>query len=300
MPGQLSAAWSAASVSEFAYLTPRGEPLCWPVTPYWYPERGVLGIATGLAYPNKAYYTRRHPQVAAMVGETVLQGDAVVLDDDLQANADRYIREMRRRFMSARIGLNPLSIAFLDFYLPRIWIEVTPARVADQDRFERRATGAVPAGLVAAPAGLVAAPVAEVRALQRWVVQRRSAVVTLAGTDGYPVMARSKVWPGPGGSVMLERAPGTGPAALTLHREGLGGIRLDAVMARGWVASIDGRLQFAARRVVGLFGRQPDSRPPFGSIFPLSQLPRAGEFRGMLTRELSRRGEPLPRLRIPR
>ena len=49
----------------------------------------------GLGYPNKAYYARRHPRVAALFGSTLLRGDAVVLDDDLQANTDRYIREMR-------------------------------------------------------------------------------------------------------------------------------------------------------------------------------------------------------------
>ncbi|MGH2719591.1 MAG: hypothetical protein ACRDJU_13575 [Actinomycetota bacterium] len=303
-PGELSALWASASITEFAYLTPKGEPLCWPVTPYWYPERGVLGIATGLAYPNKAYCARRHPQVAAMVGDTVLQGDAAVLDDDLQANTDRYIREMRRRFFSARIGLNPISMPFLDFYLPRIWIEVTPQRVMAQDAMVGLVAGQAPAGGGPAgggPAGAVAsAPSADIRALQRWVVRRRSAVITLAGPDGYPVMARTKVWPGPGGSVMIDRSPGTGPAALTLHCEGLGGVRLDAVMARGWVTSAAGGYRFVARHVVGFFGRRPDARPAFGSIFPLSQLPRAGDFRGVLTRELSRRGEPLPRMRVPR
>lgn len=297
MPDHLSATWSAAPITEYAYLTPKGEPLCWPVTPYWYPERGVLGLATGLAYPNKAYYARRHPQVAAMVGDTVLQGDATVLDEDLQANTDRYIREMRRRFTSARIGLNLLSIPFLDFYLPRIWIEVTPARVVSQGTFDGLVAGGVPDAL---PDVLPDVPLADIRALQRWVVRRGSAVVTLAGTDGYPVMARTKVWPGPAGSVMIDAAPGTGPAALTLHSEGLGGVRLDAVMARGWVTSVDGGWRFVPRRVIGFFGRPPDARPAFGSIFPLSQLPRAGDFRGMLTRELSRRNQPLPRMRVLR
>jgi len=119
IPRLLSAQFRAASITEFAYLTPRGEPLCWPVTPYWYPDRGILGISTGLGYPNKAYYARRHPRVAALFGSTLLQGDAVVLDDDLQANTDRYVREMRAKFLSARFGLNPISVKLLDFYLPR-------------------------------------------------------------------------------------------------------------------------------------------------------------------------------------
>ena len=82
IPRLLSAQFRAASITEFAYLTPRGEPLCWPVTPYWYPDRGILGISTGLGYPNKAYYARRHPRVAALFGSTLLQGDALVLDDE--------------------------------------------------------------------------------------------------------------------------------------------------------------------------------------------------------------------------
>jgi hypothetical protein len=294
VPGHLSSALGASTIAEFAYLTPRGEPLCWPVTPYWYPERQVLAIATGLAYPNKAYYAREHPKVAAMFGQTLLQGDAVVLDDDLQANTDRYIKEMRAKFLSAWIGLNPLSVRLLDFYLPRIWIEVTPARLGPQ------AAGGEPFAGDAPEGGASPAPGPELAALLRWVRRQAEAVVTLAGPDGYPAMVRSRLAPGPDGSVELEEAPGTGPAVLTFHSHNLGGVRLDALMARGWVTGGGNDLRFIARRVVGFFGRPADAHPAFASIFPLSQLPRAGDFRGVLTRELSRRGEPLPRLRVPR
>lgn len=281
-------------MAEYAYLTPRGEPLCWPVTPYWYPSRGVLGIATGLAYPNKAYYVRAHPKVGVLVGDVALQGDAVVLDQDLQANTDRYVREMRAKFLSARIGLNPVSVKLLDFYLPRLWIEITPVRVGVADP----GAGVQFAG-PPAPSPSPGAGRQDLAALLRWVEQEGEAVVTLVGPDGYPAQARTPVARGPQGSVGLGHAPGTGPACLTLHSQGLGGVRLDALMARGWVTGGPGDLRFVARRVVGFFGGDPDARPAFGSIFPLSQLPRAGTFRRILTRELSRRGEPLPRLRVP-
>jgi hypothetical protein len=294
-PPGWSEAWAAAPVTEYAYLTPRGEPLCWPVTPYWYPERQVLAIATGVAYPNKAYYARQHPQVAAMLGGFVLQGDATVLDADLQANTDRYIREMRGKFPSARLGLNALSLPFLDFYLPRIWVEIVPVRMAGQGDVAPGFAGAGP------PEDARPAPPGELAALRRWAGRAGEAVVSLAGPDGYPVMARTRVAPGPAGTVSLARAPATGPAALTFHTEGLGGVRLDALLARGWVvAGGGGELAFVARRAVGFFGRPAGSRPAFGSIFPLSQLPQAGSFRAALTRELSRRGEPLPQLRVPR
>lgn len=293
VPGPLSARMLAASITEFAYLTPRGEPLCWPVTPYWYPDRGVLGISTGLAYPNKAYYARRHPQVAALFGDSLLQGDAAVLDEDLQANTDRYIREMRAKFVSARIGLNPISVRMLDFYLPRLWIEVTPARVLDA-----AAAPAVAGGPTAA--GNALGPGAARDALARWVRRVERSVIALPGADGYPVLAPIGAVPGPDGSVELEGAPGTGPAALTLHSQGLGGVRLDALMARGWVVEAGARLRFVPRRVVGFLGREAAMAPALLGIFPLSQLPRAATLRRSLREELSRRGEAPPRLRVPR
>ena len=306
IPRLPSAQFRAASITEFAYLTPRGEPLCWPVTPYWYPDRRILGISTGLGYPKKAHYARRHPRVAALFGSTLLQGDAVVLDDDLQANTDRYIREMRAKFLSARFGLNPLSVKLLDFYLPRLWIEISPVRVVPEGGLVKNLRPATKNDQTSrspglAP-GLAAGP--QLDALLRWVRRATSAVVALAGPDGYPVIARVGVTEGPDGAVELEStselALGVGPAALTFHTEGLGGVRLDALMARGRVEAPDGTVRFVPRRVVGFLGREPDTRPFFLSIFPLSQLPRAGAFRETLLAELTRRGEAPPLLRVPR
>jgi hypothetical protein len=258
------------------------------LTPFWYPDRGILGISTGLGYPNKAYYARRHPRVAALFGSTLLQGDAVVLDDDLQANTDRYIREMRQKFLSARFALNPISVKLLDFYLPRVWIEVSPVRVV----FGSLVRNLRPAKKndQTSSSATALAPGPQLDALLRWVRRATSAVVALAGPDGYPAIARVGVDEGPDGTVELESAPGTGPAALTFHTQGLGGVRLDALMARGRVEASDGLVRFVPRRVVGFLGREPDTRPSFLSIFPLSQFPRAGSFRETLRVELTRRG----------
>jgi hypothetical protein len=269
------------------------------VTPYWYPDRGILGISTGLGYPNKAYYARRHPRVASLFGSTLLQGDAVVLDDDLQANTDRYIREIREKFLSARFALNPISVRLLDFYLPRLWIEISPVRVVVGGSVEENLRPATKNDHTS-PSPPALAPTSQLDALLRWVRRATSAVVALSGPDGYPAIARIGVAEGPDGTVELESAPGTGPAALTFHTQGLGGVRLDALMARGRVEASDGTVRFVPRRVVGFLGREADTRPSFLSIFPLSQFPRAGFLRETLCDELSRRGEPLPRLRVPR
>lgn len=295
IPDPVSRRLHAAAITEYAYLTPAGEPLCWPVTPFWYPAQGLLGISVGLAYPNKARYARAHPRVSALfqapgADPLVLHGEAAVLDGDLQANTDRYIREMRAKFLSARMALNPFCLPMLDFYLPRLWIEITPTSVVSGRDDEPVAD----ASAQPAPRPLSDA---HCKALQRWALASPTATLAMPGANGYPVMARVSVRLRADGDLELGRAPGTGPAALCFHSEGLGGVRLDALMARGWVGP-NGR--FTARRLVGFFGRDPASRPPFFSIFPLSQLPWAGLLRESLTRELSTRGAPLPRLRVPR
>lgn len=310
VPDSVSRRLRAAAITEYAYLTPGGEPLCWPVTPFWDPARGVLGISVGLAYPNKAHCARLHPKVSAMFPGTrqepagagagrggeplVVHGDATVLDADLQANTDRYIREMRSRFLSARVALNPVCLPMLDFYLPRLWIEVAPAAVLNGVDTEVVVPG--PQADSASQDGPPLSP-AHRAALHRWALASPTATLAMPGAGGYPVMARVAVRLRADGDLELGRAPGAGPAALCFHSEGLGGVRLDALMARGWVGP-DGR--FTPRRVVGFFGRDPANRPPFFSIFPLSQLPWAGVLRDSLTRELSTRGAPLPRLRVLR
>jgi hypothetical protein len=208
---------------------------------------------------------------------------------------------MRAKFLSARFGLNPVSVKLLDFYLPRLWIEITPVRLLPAAAGRSLVTNLRSAeknDQTSSRHGMAAGP--QLHALLRWVRQAAEGVVAMAGPDGYPAIARVRVAPGPDGTVELESAPGTGPAALTFHTEGLGGVRLDALMARGRVEASGDGPRFIPRRVVGFLGREPDSRPSFLSIFPLSQFPRAGALRATLWSELSRRGETLPRLRVPR
>lgn len=285
----------AASVCLFAYLTPRGEPLCWPVTPFWDPERGILAIATGLAYPAKADYAARNPRVAALFpgarhGDLLLRGRAAVLAGDLQANTDRYVRELRAKFPAARIGLNPLTVPFLGFYLPRLWIEVTPERWT------------VPSPAPADPLGAgggVGIGAADAAALEAWVRREGRAAVAVRAADRYPAISTAAAEPAGGGRVRLASAPATGPAALTLHRRDLAGVRLDALMARGEVVAAADGFVFLPRRVVGFLGRDPTRPPALLGIFPLSQIPRVPELRERVRRELARRGLPMPRLRVP-
>lgn len=297
--------------AEYAYFTPRGAPLCWPVTPYWYRKRGVLGIATGLAYPNKAEYTRKSPKVSFLFSdpafsgiegapEVLLQGEARLLDQDIQANTDRYVRELRHRFLAARIAINPLTVRLLDFYLPRLWVEVAPLRIIIREGGNETVLGP-PLPEIADSEGEIPRrrpSREELEALGRWVA-RTTAVLTMKGGDGYPYQLRTRTEMTDEGTVRLARAPAVGPAALTLHYLSLGGVRFDALMARGEVQGSDGNKVFLPHRVVGTFERPAEHTLPLLGIFPISLIPRVVSLRRRLRVELERRGAPMPKLRIP-
>lgn len=308
IPAKVSEVFSRFIAAEFAYFTPKGEPLCWPVTPYWYPQRGVLGVATGVAYPNKADYAKINPRVALYYSDpkgsgldgnlsVLVQGDATVLDQDLQANTDRYVKELRARFPIARVGLNNLSVRLLDFYLPRLWVEITPVRIVVSSRNpgETRVIGRPlepqddPA-MIEEPHPMLGD--AENQVLRRLALQFREGVLAAGKSDGHPHLVRTPISPQPDGTLQLDRSPGQGAAALTVHRHSLGGIRFEAYMVRGAVMPRGaGQYRFFPRRLVGFFGN--------GLVFPISAARRMGRLRARLRRELERRGQPMPKLRIP-
>ncbi|HLF70404.1 MAG TPA: hypothetical protein VI541_05550 [Actinomycetota bacterium] len=282
--------------TEYAYFTPKGEPLCWPVTPYWYPDRGVLAIATGLAYPTKADYAALNPKVALLFSDPtgsglpdeshiLVQGDARVLSEDMQANADRYVTELRARFLSARIGINPLTVRLLDFYLPRLWVEIDPVAV-ERRKPNRPADGDLPRAQ-----GLRSnLDAKDVVALRNVVTRHGQGVVTIRGSDGYPQMLRTSVTM-QDDLVLLRESPGTGAACLTMHQHTLRGTRFSAYMVRGELVDAGEAHVFIPRRLVGFFGN--------GAVFPLSVIPSVGRLRRRLGAELARRGKEMPKLRIP-
>src|SRR5204863_8361496 len=112
-----------------------------------------------------------------------------------------------------------LSVKLLGFYLPRLWIEISPVRVVPEGGLVKNLRPATKNDQTSrspglAP-GLAAGP--QLDALLRWVRRATSGVVALAGPDGYPVIARASAAEGPDGAVDLQSAsklaPGGGPSA---------------------------------------------------------------------------------------
>lgn len=283
--------------AEYSYFTPRGEPLCWPVTPYWNPEEGTIGVSTGLAYPTKADHAKVNPKVALLFSDptgsgiegfelVLIQGVARVLDQDLQANTDRYVRALREKFLSARLAINPITVKLLDFYLPRIWVDITPTLVLVGDEVHGSAEMRDPLPSPERPR----LDGRDLQALSKVVSSLGEGVITIDDGDGYPFSIRSELMMSGDHVEIAEESP-PGPAALTLHKHQLGGTRFSAWMARGDISSSRGRTLFKAYRTLGSFGN--------GSLFPLSAVPEIGRMRRRLRKELDRRGASMPTLRIP-
>ena len=127
--------------TEYTTIDGRGQPIPWPVTPYYDAGDPCIDVTTGLGYPKKANDAAANPKVALLFSEpkgsgledppmVLVQGTADVDDRDLAANRDRYLREAREKLPGTK-PLYPPSIFFplFDWYLTRIYVHVRPERV---------------------------------------------------------------------------------------------------------------------------------------------------------------------------
>lgn len=127
--------------TELTTVDRRGQPVTWPVTPYYTAGGPCIDVTTGLGYPKKANDARANPLVALLFSDptgsgleeppTVLvQGTAEVDDRDLEANRQRYERESLEKLPGLRPLTPPAAVRRrLGWYYTRIYIHVRPERV---------------------------------------------------------------------------------------------------------------------------------------------------------------------------
>jgi len=127
-----------AITCEYASLTRDGAPVTVPITPYV--GAGSIDVSTGLTYPAKAERARRNPKVALLFADAIgagtgaapvvlVQGHAAVRDADLQLNTDRYVRASMMKLPASVKGQPKVLLRRLGFYYARIWIEIVPLRI---------------------------------------------------------------------------------------------------------------------------------------------------------------------------
>jgi hypothetical protein len=149
LPQEVRDVFSKFITTEFVTVDAKGQPIAWPLTPYYTDAGPVIEVTTGIGYPKKAEDARRNPRVAMLFSDptgsgiesgiqVLVQGAAEIDDADLSANRERYRRESALKLPATQEMMPPKLVEGLfSWYYERLYIRVRPERIfvwADGDR----------------------------------------------------------------------------------------------------------------------------------------------------------------------
>ncbi len=141
LPLEIQEVFDRFVTTEFTTVDRRGQPITWPLTPYYRPGDSCIDVTTGLGYPKKAKDARRNPRVSLLFSDptgsglehppqVLVQGTVEVDDRDLDANRERYRREIAEKLPAAASEMPPRAFdRLLTWYLTRIYLHVRPERI---------------------------------------------------------------------------------------------------------------------------------------------------------------------------
>jgi hypothetical protein len=141
LPADVREAFERFVSCEYTTIDARGQPIAWPVTPYYRDGGPTIDVTTGLGYPKKADDARRNPRVTLLFSDStgsgiddpphvLVQGSAAVDDEDLAANRERYWRESGEKLPATRDMHPPRPIRGLfNWYYTRLYVKIRPERV---------------------------------------------------------------------------------------------------------------------------------------------------------------------------
>jgi hypothetical protein len=141
LPPEVQQVFDKFVTTEYTTVDRRGRPICWPVTPYYNPGDPCIAVTTGLGYPKKALDARANPKVALLFSDAtgsaierapqvLIQGIADVDHRDLDANRERYSREIGEKLPATKELLPPAAVQrMFGFYFNRLYVHVRPERV---------------------------------------------------------------------------------------------------------------------------------------------------------------------------
>jgi hypothetical protein len=141
LPPEVQDVFSRFITTELTTIDGRGQPITWPVTPYYRAGGPCIDVTTGLGYPKKANDARGNPLVSLLFSDptgsgvsdppmVLVQGTAEVDDHNLDANRERYVRESIEKLPGTAKLQPPDPIKrLLNWYYTRIYIHVRPERV---------------------------------------------------------------------------------------------------------------------------------------------------------------------------
>ena len=141
LPSEVQQVFERFITTEYTTVDSRGQPIAWPVTPYYRPGDPTIDVTTGIGYPKKALDARRNPRVALLFSDptgsgiedapaVMVQGMAKVDDEDLSANRERYREESLEKLPATKEMMPPKAVESLfSWYYERIYVKVRPERV---------------------------------------------------------------------------------------------------------------------------------------------------------------------------
>jgi hypothetical protein len=323
-PEELTEVFERSATAEYASLTRSGRPVTVPVSPYVGEGRRTLDVSTGLTYPSKADRARANPKVSLLYADSIgegaagrpvvlVQGHAAVRDADLQANTDRYMERSAVKYPATIKGVPGPVLGRMGYYCVRIWIEVTPLRVLwwpshrlDEEPREwlapadvdRPASDPPPAGSSPPP---WRRPPDDWRPVAGYALEHLGLRdLTTVGVDGYPVCAPVTLGPLEGDGLAVQVGPGgphlvPGPACCNFHShaEVFAG-QENRTLVGELEAGPDG-YRFTVARALGDWSA-PGNKARVALAF-LAKGPRLGP---RLKAEAARRGQSVPKVRLPR
>ena len=289
LPSEVQQVFDRFVTTEYTTIDGRGQPITWPVTPYYSPGDECIDVTTGLGYPKKARDAEANPKVALLFSDptgcaldappqVLVQGTARVDDRDLDANRERYARESPEKLPGTKDMLPPKPVRrVLGWYFTRIYVNVRPERVyvwpggdasAEPELLDTRLEEVRSGHEEEGPAEHVVAAGGDAAWDDRMdeLGQRYdSAVLSLVAPDGFPFSARLPITLDRGARrVRLSGAPvgipfQPGLACLTAHDHDPEFKWQRNFQVRGDLVQEDGGWAIAPHKLVGGFELPPTS-----------------------------------------
>jgi hypothetical protein len=314
LPQEVQQTFERFVTTEYTTVDPRGQPITWPVTPYYRPGGPQIDVTTGLGYPKKAEDARGNPQVSLLFSDptgsrlerppsVLVQGTATVDDADLTANRDRYYRESQEKLPAVKEMLPPkFLLRFFEWYFARIYVHVRPERIyvwhgGDFSRepqlfgshIDEVRSGHVeePPVDTAPPAGGPAAWDERMRELGE---RYESAVVSIVAPDGFPMSARVPIELDEDrrrirlGQMPVGMPLGRGLACVTAHEHDPDFNWQSNFQVRGDLVPESGTWVIVPRRLIGGF-----ELPPGGLERWTGNFRKMRRFRKIAKRQLAKR-----------
>lgn len=315
LPIEVQDVFSRFITTELTTIDAHGQPITWPVTPYYLVGGPCIDVTTGLGYPKKANDARANPLVALLFSDptgsglsgapmVLVQGTADVDDRDLDANRDRYARESLEKLPGTAKLQPPDPIKrFLSWYYTRIYVHVRPERVyvwpggdiTTEPELHDSHMEEVRSGHSEEPPRFHAAPEG---GASRWDPRLHelgttypTAVLSIASPDGFPFAARVPVHvDGANRWIRIDADPDAVPfqpgrACLTAHQHAPDFTWQNNFQVRGDLVEVEGGWALRPHKLIG------GMELPKGRIEMLrANAKKARRYHRVAKQELARRG----------